>query len=169
MSEFGDPSMDVRALLQTPEDSENKQVDNPFAFTPIQLSKRLYDPKELDLVRAMGGVEGLTLGLRTDVNKGLSPHEDLLDGHVTLEEVWRILDDPQRRELGRDLAIIRDGPPGLSAEISVGESGLPAVSQGSKSNFQDRRRVFGENKIPMRPPKNILQLMWLALHDKILV
>jgi hypothetical protein len=29
--------------------------------------------------------------------------------------------------------------------------------------------VFGENTIPMRPQKGILELMWIALHDKVLV
>jgi hypothetical protein len=41
----------------------------------------------------------------------------------------------------------------------------PSVS----SPFETRRGVFSENRIPIRKPKTIFQLMWMALKDKVLV
>jgi Ca2+-transporting ATPase len=39
----------------------------------------------------------------------------------------------------------------------------------SDKAFNDRKRVFGENRLPEKKPKNILQLAWIALKDKILI
>lgn len=177
-SEFGDISIDMRALLSAHEESDSAQTDNPFAFTESQVGKQLYDPKNLEVLRAMEGLEGLTMGLRTDVKRGLSPDEDILDGCVTLEDMWSAFESPWRH---RDVT----GPNIVCHDIeSVGtenwaerDAGLIAnigASRESKSQqrpklFQDRRRIFGENKIAVRPMKNIFQLMWIALHDKILV
>ncbi|KAJ4858062.1 e1-E2 ATPase domain-containing protein [Trichoderma breve] len=37
------------------------------------------------------------------------------------------------------------------------------------SSFADRKRVFGENRLPERKSKSILQLAWIALHDHVLI
>lgn len=64
-------------------DSQTEIADNPFAFSPKQLAK-LHDPKDLNILRAMGGIDGLVSGLRTDVEEGLSSDEDPLAEKVTL-------------------------------------------------------------------------------------
>ena len=138
-SDFGDTPPDLS--LETP---DREQDPAPFAFTNTQVGKRLYDPKDLNFLGAIGGLEGLSFGLQVDLTKGLSPDEDILDVVVTLEDVWRALSTGLRPQ-------------------TVNSGGI------QKDRFRDRRRVFGENKIPIRPPKNILQLMWIALHDKVLV
>ncbi|KZV94727.1 calcium-translocating P-type ATPase [Exidia glandulosa HHB12029] len=38
-----------------------------------------------------------------------------------------------------------------------------------KASLADRKRVYGTNVLPTRPSKSLLQLMWLALKDKILI
>jgi Ca2+-transporting ATPase len=180
MSDFGDPSSDpsneTRPLLQAPEDSEGKR--SPFAFTPKQLGERIYDSKDLKILGAMGGLEGLALGLRTDVNKGLWPNEDILDGQITLEDVWHTLDGrlPERFERNLDVASIVDqhtSPYGIESSSGRYRRGDEDFSQAKSGrhgqSFRHRREVFGENKIPIRPPKSIVQLMWQALHDKTLV
>ena len=35
--------------------------------------------------------------------------------------------------------------------------------------FENRRRVFGSNVIPPKPPKSFLRLVWEALHDVTLI
>jgi P-type Ca2+ transporter type 2C len=45
--------------------------DNPFAFSSGQLSK-LLNPKSLAAFCALGGLQGLVLGLRTDLSGDLS-------------------------------------------------------------------------------------------------
>jgi Ca2+-transporting ATPase len=36
-------------------------------------------------------------------------------------------------------------------------------------NFSDRKRVFGENRLPERKPKSIFRLAWIALQDRVLI
>jgi len=147
-SDFGDMNIEVHTLPELSLESTGDQDPIPFAFTKTQVGKRLYDPKDLSFLGAIGGLEGLSLGLQVDLSKGLSPDEDILDVPVTLEDVWRTLSRGERPEITH-----HDESPRTQ----------------SSPRFRDRRRVFGENKIPVRPPKNILQLMWIALHDKVLV
>src|SRR5690242_480800 len=61
---------------------------NPFAFSPGQLSK-LIEPKSLPALRALGGMEGLERGLRTNSRSGLSVDETRLTGVVTFQEATR--------------------------------------------------------------------------------
>ncbi|KAH7105050.1 calcium-translocating P-type ATPase [Auriculariales sp. MPI-PUGE-AT-0066] len=37
------------------------------------------------------------------------------------------------------------------------------------ASLADRKRVYGENVLPTRPSKNLLQLMWIALKDRTLI
>ena len=194
-SDIGDPMGDKRDLLK--KEAEEEQIpDNPFAFTPKQLAK-LHDPKDLDVLRAMGGLRGLEIGLRTNIEEGLSPDEDTLEGQVTLADVWHKIERQKKEKVknGYNLEKSKDPKEAEGEEINVL---LPRQSQGDvrradtggrksstaskrptlaalRSNasqpqhFSDRIRVFSENRIPEKKPKNIFQLMWMALHDKILV
>lgn len=49
-------------------------ADNPFDFSPGQLNK-LLNPKSLDALRALGGLQGLARGLHVDIDAGLSLDE----------------------------------------------------------------------------------------------
>ena len=40
---------------------------------------------------------------------------------------------------------------------------------GKDTSFADRRRIFGDNRIPERKATSLLQLAWIALQDKVLV
>ena len=51
---------------------------------------------------------------------------------------------------------------GADGEKSGGEGPLAAP-------LSDRQRVYGTNSLPTRLSKSLLQLMWLALKDKVLV
>jgi P-type Ca2+ transporter type 2C len=166
-SDVGDQLVDIRELLRSTDSSKLESTGSPFAFTKSQLGKRLYDPKNLDLLRAMEGLGGLTIGLRTDIKKGLSPDEDILEGQITLENVW---DAPP---LGVASTCPRPSTvPDGTAPVIQQDRDRRVRSQQKIQNpkmFRDRRRIFGENILPRRPRKNIFQLMWLTLHDKTLV
>lgn len=176
-------------LLKTgSEGAELQGIHNPFAFTPGQLSK-LHDPKSLDVLRAMGGTYGLALGLRTDIAKGLSPDETTLVGTVTLKDVRlavknRDADEAVSRSareiqgekgFGTSDNILRDREEDTAP--SLGSNRLSRVARSFSisirpqisSPFETRRGVFSENRIPIRKPKTIFQLMWMALKDKVLV
>ena len=146
-SEFGDSNIDIHAPPDLSLESSREQDPAPFAFTKTEVGKRLYDPKDLNFLEAIGGLHGLSFGLQVDLSKGLSPEEDIINTPVTLEDVWH--------------TVVRGARPEIARNESLGPHG--------GNRFRDRRRVFDENKIPVRPPKSILELMWIALHDKVLV
>lgn len=186
-SDIGDNKSDIRALIKSePDDPEIP--NNPFPFTPKQMAK-LHDPKDLNILRAMGGLHGLVYGLRTDVKTGLSPDEDKLEGNITLQDVWHELETRKKDKVQQSISDEEED------EEEVNEKGkepettqepqrtdtrkstasrrptlMSTITQTVASKgFSDRKRVFSENRIPARKPKSIFQLMWMALHDKILV
>lgn len=62
------------------------------------------------------------------------------------------------------------GEEGLVAGLhSDKHHGLSEKSAATGTSLEDRKRVYGENKIPQRPPKSLLALMWAAFQDKVLV
>jgi Ca2+-transporting ATPase len=144
---------DVLAPQEGDEDAF-EVTNNPFAFSPGQMS-RLYNPKNIQAFQAVGGLMGLEYGLRTDIKSGLNLDEQHLSGHVTLEET-------------KVKAFDLKGKAGVKP-LAQGIDDVAAATELSKNAFQDRKRVFGENKLPEKKPKNILQLAWIALQDKILI
>ena len=192
-SEIGEKSETKLLLKQDESDIPN----NPFAFSPKQLAK-LHDPKDLNMLRSMGGVDGLTFGLWTDVDEGLPPDEDYIAGRRTLQDVWNELERRKREEVDEYIEngevdeehSRKDRDPGVDggaseetvkrtetassakrkASLVSRKTTLSSVKpHGPPKGFSDRKRIFAENRIPTRKPKGIFQLMWMALHDKILV
>lgn len=124
---------------------------NPFAFTPGQLNK-LLNPKSLSAFKALGGLRGLERGLRTSISAGLSVDETRLDGQISFDEATAA---------GKEKVY---GNSALSSTPSRTET------QGvGSSQFDDRLRVFGDNRLPERKPDGILVLIWRAYNDKILI
>jgi len=150
---------------------ERPAESNPFAFIPKDLSQ-LHDPKDLNALRAIGGVQGLLLGLRTNAEEGLSPNEYVLRGKVTFEEISSAANNPGRgEEIEADL-VQRNESSGQSGGI-LHTSTLRRISTMSLGPaphpFQDRTRIFSANRLPRKRSKNLFQLMWLILQDKVLV
>ena len=108
----------------------------PFKEKPSTLAM-LVDPKSLDDLERLGGIDVLLNGLGVDPRKGLIT--GLTEG-------------------GRETGAPRSG-----AEMPSGDGPQWTAST-------DRRReVYGRNELPGRKTKNIFQLMWIALKDKVLV
>ncbi|KAK5954109.1 plasma membrane calcium [Knufia fluminis] len=138
------------ALRPDPGNEKDFQIDNnPFAFTPGQLNK-LLNPKSLSALAALGGPRGLEKGLRTSFTSGLSIDEQRLNGRVTYDEAVTT----------NEKATYSDSP--VSSEDV-----LPAHDV--KGQFEDRLRVFKDNRLPERKPDGILKLIWRAYNDKILI
>ncbi|RMZ72554.1 calcium-translocating P-type ATPase PMCA-type [Pyrenophora seminiperda CCB06] len=143
---------DKEALKPDPGTEADFEVENnKFAFSPGQLGK-LYNPKSLSAFHALGGLQGLEKGLRTDRKAGLSIDEQHLDGTVTFEEatIQTATESPQKVS---PHATHTDGTPTASKENA----------------FADRKRVYSDNRLPVRKPKNIFQLAWMAYNDKVLI
>ena len=125
-------------------------LNNPFAFSPGQLNK-LLNPKSLSAFKALGGLRGLEKGLRTSITTGLSIDEARLEGSIsfadaTNSERGKAFDNvPLVRRTQQDVA---DQPGG---------------------QFEDRLRVFRDNRLPKRKADSIFVLIWRTYNDKILI
>ena len=138
------------ALRPDPGNEKDFQVEhNPFAFSPGQLNK-LLNPKSLSALAALGGPRGLERGLRTSFTAGLSVDEQRVEGQVTFDDAT---------------SLDKQAASPTSPESSEGV--LPAGDV--KGQFEDRLRVFKDNRLPKRKPDGILKLIWGAYNDKILI
>jgi Ca2+-transporting ATPase len=150
---------------------------HPFGFKPLQLAS-LVDPKNLETLESMGGVRALLHGLGTHPNHGLSTESGSPIAHIaspdpTLQSftVSHATDkDPPKPDIM--ITSPAGEPQGLPSTASLGGD-VPAEFQSSeevyRTSIEDRQRIFGQNVLPRRPSKTLLQLMWLALKDKVLV
>jgi len=106
----------------------------------------------LSAFHALGGLDGLEKGLRTDRKAGLSIDEQQLDGAVTFEEATT----QTTNEL-----------PQKSSPHTAHANGTPTAPK--DNSFADRKRVFSDNRLPVRKPKSIFELAWMAYNDKVLI
>jgi Ca2+-transporting ATPase len=150
------------ALTPDPNTAEDFDVaNNVFAFSPGQLNK-LINPKSLAAFYALGGLAGLEKGLRTDRRAGLSVDEIDLDGTVTFEEARAAAQNaapPPQLKADKKTPLVR------TDTRSTRRRGVPEVQDA----FSDRKRVFSDNRLPVKKGKSLLQLMWITYNDKVLI
>jgi len=149
------------------EDLVEDTGDSPFAFTAENLTK-LHQPKSLSLLRAMGGGFGLAKGLGSHLERGLSWDETTCARKVTIADIRHEIES-RRRAAAVPIPDEDEGPeqPPFSPTRSFSIAGV--LTRHHATPFEDRRRIYSENRIPASPPKGLLQLMWAGLKDKILV
>lgn len=121
-------------------EADFKVDDNPFAYAPGQLNK-LLNPKSLSAYQAVGGIQGISTGLQSDVHAGLSVDETTALRHVTFDEAIS----------------------GLSSSKET--SGSP----GTGEPFHDRTRVYGRNVLPPKKATPLWRLIWNAYNDTVLI
>ena len=144
---------DKEALSPDPGTEKLFEVEeNPFAFSPGQLSKFL-NPKSLSAFYAVGGIAGLEKGLRTNVVSGLSLDEKDLDGEVTFEQATA--------------AGYKEDANGKSN--GVARVGTGASHKNADEQYEDRKRVFADNRLPEKKSKTLWELAWIAYNDKVLI
>ena len=177
--------------------TQDENIDaGPFGVKPYQLAS-LVDPKNLPALQHLGGVSALLRALGTHAKHGLSKfsvasheHADggkgkAVDLHGDGRPGTGILtlgagDGASQRHDRLAGGMDAEAVPGIVVTGDDGEAeeakieGLEAgsvVGQGDaySATIEDRHRVFGENVLPSRKTKSLLQLMWLALKDKVLV
>lgn len=132
--------------------NEHQDPKNPFAFVPEQLGA-LVDPKNLSLLRAYRGVEGVARGIHVNLESGLIPNAQ--HQPITLNQVM------MSTHLERSPTVHSLGARQLTHRTDVTLSDSTA--------FPQRKRVFGANVLPETKSKNIFQLMWMAFQDKTLI
>ncbi|VUC32074.1 unnamed protein product [Clonostachys rosea] len=119
------PTLDPNVVLRPdPGLEDDFRVDNnPFAFSPGQLNM-LMNPRSINVLSALGGLDELVYGLRSDITAGLSADETTVLGAVSFEE---------------------------AITAKAGQR-CPAsrVYDSSAGRFEDRVRVFKRNILPQR-------------------
>ncbi|PSN61843.1 calcium-translocating P-type ATPase [Corynespora cassiicola Philippines] len=135
-------------------EAEFEVENNKFAFSPGQLGK-LYNPKSLGAFHALGGLDGLEKGLRTDRKAGLSVDEQYYTDQVTFEDAT--------------IPHATEAPSKSPPDAHLGRSDSPPQPSNGSDAFADRKRVFSDNRLPQRKAKSILQLAWMAYNDKVLI
>ncbi|OBS18758.1 hypothetical protein FPOA_10486 [Fusarium poae] len=136
-------------------DDEPVQGNN-FAFTPTQLHK-LLTTRSLPALRAFGGLLGLAAGLRTDISAGLSVDETTLDGTVTFDEAVA------SGNLERPPLVSAASPPPSPPLLHNG------LFEHHDNHYVDRKRVFGDNRLPQIAQKSFFRLLWIAFNDKLII
>lgn len=146
---------DLDAALRPDPGSEAdfEVANNKFAFSPGQLNK-LLNPKSLQAYAALGGIRGIEVGLRTNLQSGLSADESSLDGAVSFEEATRA--GNKMKHLGWD-----EAPAHPTAHQAAAEAG--------HGSFSDRLKVFSNNALPEKKPTPLWKLVWMAYNDKVLI
>ncbi|KAF4634744.1 hypothetical protein G7Y89_g3354 [Cudoniella acicularis] len=154
---------DPDALIPDPgTEADFEPQDNNFAFSQGQLNK-LINPKSLPAFYALGGLAGIEKGLRTNRKAGLSLDEVDLDGTVSFEEAK---------------AAAKKLSPGASddskaplARVDSKESRTSVTRRTPPPDaaFYDRKRIYGDNRLPVKKGKSLLQLMWITYNDKVLI
>ncbi|EJP63186.1 calcium-translocating P-type ATPase [Beauveria bassiana ARSEF 2860] len=118
---------------------------NPFAFSPGQLNK-LLNPKSLSAFQALGGLDGIARGLRTDIKAGLGLDETGIVEPISFHDA-----------VGKTKS-------GLAAPSTL----TPSPSSTTEA-FGDRIRVFKRNVLPAKKAPPLWKLMWNAYNDKVLI
>lgn len=157
----------------------------PFAFTRGELGKFL-NPKSLAAFYAIGGADGLEKGLHTNLAKGLDEQEAKIDGTVSFEEAtahvtkgtrghrWRAdssvsyastLPAPVPAAVSKDHPAASAKRPQSSASTVLRDEEHGGVIPPPPNQFEDRIRVYGDNRLPKKKGKSIWQLMWEAYKD----
>ncbi|CAL3970873.1 unnamed protein product [Diplocarpon coronariae] len=153
---------DPEALAPDPgHEDEFTTNDNKFAFSPGQLNK-LINPKSLSAFYALGGLAGLEKGLRSDRKAGLSIDETGLDGNVTFD---------QAISAGRKnaTAVDDDFKTPITRLQSKESADLPRRTPVSANAYSDRKRIFKDNRLPVKKGKSLLEIMWITYNDKVLI
>ncbi|KAJ7592992.1 Ca-transporting ATPase [Mycena floridula] len=125
---------------------------SPFILKPFELAHML-DPKNLEGLEAIGGISGLLKGLGTSAESGLGKPAAGAGTGASQRH------DPEKAVP----AITLTGPAG-DPKSTNSSNGDPFTA-----SFEDRKRVYGENVLPEHRSKSLLQLMFAAMKDKVLI
>jgi Ca2+-transporting ATPase len=120
----------------------------------------MLDPKNLDTLEDMGGIDGLLDGLGTSIDIGLGSETGCSDDCLGAGVGHR--PDPAKGEETAVPVITLTAPGG---EKTTNWNPTEAFA----ASLNVRKSIYGENIIPRRPTKSLLSLLYTALKDKVLV
>ena len=145
---------------------------SPFSFRPYQLAHMLGSKSFLTL-ESLGGTQGLLRGLGTRANAGLSANALATNSGAVEHHNQAVA--AEKASAAAEKKVGKGAGPGGSQRHDRGDEAkvYPDVKTDEEAaingSVDDRRRVYGPNILPTRPSKTLLQLMWMALKDKVLI
>ncbi|KAI9804281.1 MAG: hypothetical protein M1833_007088 [Piccolia ochrophora] len=164
-----DPSAiinDEEALKPDPGTEADFEVEgNKFAFSPGQLTKMI-NPKSLSAFYALGGLQGIEKGLRTNRQAGLSADETFLHGTISFQEATNVTVNEIQDADGEVPKDVEEGR-GIARANTSATTGTFRKKQ--TDSYADRKRIFRDNRLPEKRAKNIFELAWIAYNDKVLI
>ncbi|KAF8640285.1 hypothetical protein AX16_010180 [Volvariella volvacea WC 439] len=140
----GDSAVEMKTNHELELQADAETDPTPFLFKPYQLAHML-DPKSYETLERLGGTDGIMRGLGSS-DKGLS--SAVLDAQ------------PPTAGPGAGNGASSPDDPEKVKELK----GTPY-----SASRATRLRVYGENSLPRRRSKSLLELMWLAMKDKVLI
>ncbi|KAF3926267.1 hypothetical protein ABW20_dc0106181 [Dactylellina cionopaga] len=109
----------------------------------------MLNPKSLAAYQALGGIFGISKGLKTDPRTGLSVDETFIDSPINFNEATTSSEDEPKKAT-------------FSQAVHI-------PSSGDNTAFGDRLRVFKDNRLPEKKATPLWMLMWNAYKDEILL
>ena len=170
--EVDNPEDDLQTAHQI-ELAQDAVIDPaPFRFKPYELAHML-DPKSFETLVRFGGIDGVLCGLGTNAVTGLATQTQ----NVSSSKSFRKLDlgageGASQRHNSVDAGVAECSDVPLIVLTKPNETPFKTpehVNPAFSATLEDRRRVYGKNILPSRIAKTLLQLMWAALKDKVLV
>jgi P-type Ca2+ transporter type 2C len=151
------------------EDQEDVVDPAPFRFRPLQLAA-LLDPKNFPELVDMGGINAILKGLGTHPKQGLSvkSQQKSRKRGVSVEEKPAVSREASERQVTLPSVVVTS-PSGEQSKGNGSGGGNGGDEPAYMATLETRRRIFGENTLPPTQCKTLLELMWLALKDKVLV
>ncbi|KAF9457841.1 hypothetical protein BDZ94DRAFT_1325934 [Collybia nuda] len=163
--------------------AQDRDMDpTPFAFKPYELA-HMVDPKSKDILMRCNGTAGLLKGLGTSSETGLSKHAlEVAKGknahHITLSPAEEKAEKKKNKRKGagegaspsHDTYSEKEDSPQMPVpSIILSTPDAPSDGPAFSATLDVRRKIYGSNILPTRASKSLLQLMWMALKDKVLV
>jgi len=148
--------------------AQDETVDPaPFRYKPFQLAHML-DPKDFGALLALGGTDGIIRGLGTHSERGLVTSTDSADQTMSPGAGDSASHGPDSEKPYSG----SNGLPNIILTEPSGQEGRPLQPDDAApytATLEDRKRIYGENILPTRVSKTLLQLMADAMKDKVLV
>lgn len=149
---------------------------SPFAFAPSELASSL-DPKNLELLNTWGGTSSILAGLGSHATFGLRTGPPGRNEEESGRQSRFAPSEKALNSLGRttnwSVALSQDDsgsqPPGEGDHDDDDADDDSIQKPRYAASMDDRRRAYGPNILPDRKSKSLIQLMWLALKDRVLV
>ncbi|GAA6015853.1 hypothetical protein JCM10207_008818 [Rhodosporidiobolus poonsookiae] len=107
--------------------------------------------------------EAQTYVIKDPTPEEMAPFEQ----HLTPTNMYALVDPKSfdhLRELGGTEGVLR----GLKTDPKTGLAETAGAGS-AVAEFEDRKRVYGENRVPGKKPKSFLALCWAAYTDKVLI